>query len=332
MPEAQTKVVFFPYLFASQELSLGIGDCLRDGSAFKPEWDEAALTCDLSDGSNWATADIAFTVKPAEGAAWVPDLLPEGERKTPAVGLVGSLHCSSTFLRRRVDGTVNVDARSGRLVVSLKRAELKGKVDLTVYVVRVADQDADLRYASDKSARLIDSRTVTLYIDAPEQRLGPGLKIEWENFTDSKHPFRRQRAGALFHLDTVGEPKLFLNSDADPDLCAVLKEQAPRGRKATVRNALFAAIGVPVWEGLVRAALGSVPEEGDDLPEPGWQRNVLQQVARVAEPDCDDLEAARRFVRDLRHGQNSIEEKLPVILAELVELRKKAELLARVSQ
>jgi hypothetical protein len=135
----------------------------------------------------------------------------------------------------------------------------------------------------------------------------------------------------LFHLDTSHtEPILFLNNDADPDLHAILADEAPRGKKAVLRNVLFSAIAFPVWTCLLRTALTAVDADGHI--DSGWQKNVLTELAAVAEPDCDRPEALRRFIRDLKDpaGGRAIEERVPVIIAEMVSFRKKAEDLAGV--
>src|SRR5439155_14990398 len=103
----------------------------------------------------------------------------------------------------------------------------------------------------------------------------------------------------LFHLDTTqAEPVLYLNKDTDPDVHAILTEEAPRGKKAALRNVFFAAIAFPVWSCLLRAALTAVDGEGH--VDPGWQRNVLAEVAAVANPKFDRQEALRRLITDLK--------------------------------
>ena len=66
--------------------------------------------------------------------------------------------------------------------------------------------------------------------------------------------------------------------------------------------------------------------------EPGWQKNVLAHVSVVAEPGCEPTEAMRRFIANMKHSDASkaMEERLPVILSELVMLRERAEAVAGV--
>jgi hypothetical protein len=204
-------------------------------------------------------------------------------------------------------------------------------VDLHVFVVRATAQSLEPHLAEDAAARIIAARRLTIRVDSPERRLGPGLNIEWESFKSSKHPYRAAHADVLFHLDTSSnEPVLILNKDVDPDLQAILTDEAPRGKKAGIRNVLFAAIAFPVWTCLLRTALMALDVDGH--VDPGWQKNVLAELALVAEPGCDREEALRRFIRDLKDqsGGRAIEERLPVIIAELVGFRKKAEDLAGV--
>jgi len=210
--------------------------------------------------------------------------------------------------------------------LELNRSEVLGAVDVTVFVVRKAKQERDIAFASDTAARLIASRRLAIRIDPVERRPGPGLAIQWESFKSSQHPYRSKNVAVLFHLDTAkGEPVLFLNKDSDPDLQVILGSEAPRGRRAVLRNLLFSSIAMPVWNSLVRLALKEVSEDGSIAP--GWQRNVLSAVASVAAPDCGAEEALQRLVRDLRDpsGGFAIEERLPVVIAKLVQFREKAE-------
>jgi hypothetical protein len=329
--EARTRAVFFPYIFGDETLRVELTDCQLDGKTFDAGWNVETMECDLSPASPWDSGLLRFKVSRDPSAMWIPDLVPSSERKKPPVKLIASTHCGATFRREKCEGSLDVKGETGQLEISLTRQNLVGFVDVHVFVVRASAQSVEPHLAEDAAARIIAARRVMIRIDAPERRLGPGLNIEWESFKGSKHPYRAAHAGVLFHLDTSRtEPILFLNKDADPDLQAILTDEAPRGKKAGLRNVLFAAIAFPVWTCLVRTALVAVDADGHI--EPGWQKNVLAEVAVIAEPACDREEALRRFIRDLKDpsGGHGIEERLPVIIAELVNFRKKAEDLAGV--
>jgi hypothetical protein len=328
---AHTQSVFFPYIYGDETLRLQLSKCELDGASFTPRWDADAMECDLSSAASWKRGLLQFQVSRDPDALWVPELVPASERISPPVRLVATAHCAPTFRRFRCEGAVDIKAERGQIEVPLLREELAGALHLDVVVVRASPQTLEPHLAGDAAARIIASRRLVIRIDPPVRRPGPGLNIVWESFRSSAHRYRASHAGVLFHLDTSKtEPALFLNSDADPDLYAILKEEAPRGKKAILRNALFSAIAFPVWMCLLRTAAMAIDAEGHI--EPGWQRNVLEELARVDQPGCDSQEAMRRFIRDLRDqsGGHAIEERLPVIVAELLNFRKCAEDLAGV--
>lgn len=326
MTDTRARAVFFPYLYSDDTLSVDLTGCELDGKPVNAKWDSETLECDLASMQPWTVGSVRFKVSRLPKSVWVPDLVPSSEKAKPPVRLVGAAHCGPTFYRRSCDGVVDVKGESGTIEVLLTRNDMSGALDVDLFIVRSTRQADDPQLASDAAARIIGSRRITVRIDPPSRRPGPGLHIEWESFKASKHSYRASHATALFHLDTSGiEPVLFLNKDTDPDLHAILTEDAPRGKKAALRNVLFAAIAFPVWNCLVRTALPAADSDGE-VPE-GWQKNVLVELALIAEPACDRQEAMRRFIRDLRDpaGGRSIEERLPVIIAELVNFRKKAE-------
>lgn len=331
MTDARTQAVFFPYIFGDETLRVDLLGCELDGKTFSAGWNPDAMECDLSSAGSWESGLLRFKVSRDPSSMWIPDLVPQSERQKPSVRLIASAHCAATFRREKCEGTLDIKGETGHIDVPLSRENVVGAVDLNVFVVRATAQSVEPHLAEDAAARIIAARRVTVRIDAPERRPGPGLNIEWESFKASKHPYRAGHPGVLFHLDTSGtEPVLFLNKDADPDLHAILTDEAPRGKKAVLRNVLFAAIAFPVWTCLLRTALTAVDADGHI--DAGWQKNVLTELAAIAEPGCDREEGSKRFIRDLRDpaGGRGIEERLPVIIAELTGFRKKAEDLAGV--
>jgi hypothetical protein len=324
--EARTRTVFFPYLYGGESLRLSLQGCLLDGRPFDPSWDDDLLECDLSAAPSWTEASIRFRVERDAGGMWIPELIPPVERASPPVSLVAVVHCGPTLRRSHFTGTLDLSSGSGEVEIRLRGEDLRGHVELSVYVTRARAQASDPAFAADAAARIIASRMATIRIEPALRLPGTGLEIEWESFGSSKHLYRSQHASALFHLDTSKSPPvLYLNKDADPDLYAVMSDAAPRGRKALLRNLLFAAIAIPVWQALLVSALKAADSEGN--VDAGWERDVLREVAEAAEPDCEPSEALTRLVRDLRDtsGGRGIEERLPVILSEMVQFRLRAE-------
>jgi hypothetical protein len=326
LSEARTRTVFFPYLYGDETLNLCLQSCLLDGRPYDPSWNDDLLECDLSAAPSWTEAVIRFRVERDAGGMWIPELIPPVERASPPVSLIAVVHCGSTLRRSRFTGTLDLSSGSGEVEIRLRREDLRGNVDLNVYVTRSRAQASDPAFAAGTAARIIASRVATIRIDPALRLPGTGLEIEWESFASSKHLYRSQHASALFHLDTSKSPPiLYLNKDADPDLYAVMSEAAPRGRKAHLRNLLFAAIAMPVWHTLLVSAMKAVDSEGN--VDAGWERDVLREVAEAAEPDCEPGEALTRLVRDLRDtsGGRAIDERLPVVLSEMVQFRLRAE-------
>ncbi len=331
MSRSRTQSIFFPYVFGEEALQVDLLKCDLDGRPATPVWDADAMECDLSSMGSWTKGSLLFQVTREPESFWMSELVPPSERGDPPVRLLAAAHCAATFRRLRFDGTLDVKEGTGRVEVQLTREELAETVSLDVFVVRSKEQSVDSALAGETAARLVASRRLVIRIEPAARQRGPGLNVIWEGFAASTHPYRAAHSATLFHVDTSGrEPVLYLNSDSDPDLYAILKEEAPRGKRAILRNVLFSAIAFPVWTCLLRNAAMAIDEEGNVAS--GWQRNVIMELARVDWPDCDEQEALRRFIRDMRDetGGHAFEERLPVILAELISFRKSAEELSGV--
>lgn len=330
MPESTARTVFYPYLYGDQAITVRMESCVIDGRSVPEVWREDLMECGLPD-EHWIQAILRFVIEAPIESEWVSDYVPEAERKDPPVELIARLHCGRTFTRTKFRGELNFAERKGIVSMVLNREKLQDRAEVDFFLVRTIRQTIDSHYASDSAARLMGSPTVTIRFGRSAQRLGSGLDTEWESFTTSLHTYRKNHSGALFHLDLIpSPPKLYLNNDADPDLRAILKDEAPRGKKASVRNIAFAAIAVPVWYCLLQAAVSDADDDGDF--KPGWKKNVLACVAAVSEPDCEPTEALRRLVKKLLDPAKPrpIDEELPVILADLVKFREKLESVAGV--
>ncbi len=329
MAPTRAREVFFPYVFGEGAIRLSLSDCKIDGVPTNDLWDEDRSECNLVRGNPWSSAELQFDVTHQPGGIELVELLPAKERRKPSVKLIGCAQCRKTYRKIRVEGVLDLPTQSGRITLVLNREDLVDAVEFEVHVIRCRSQEDEPRLASDAAARVTSSQLVMIRIDEPLHRQGPGLPIEWESFSKSPNNYRASHSHALFHLDTDG-PVLYLNKDSDPDLQAILSEDAPKGRKASLRNVLFSAIAMPVWMSLIRTALAEVDAEGNI--DHGWQRKVLNSVALVAEPGCAPDEALRRMINDLRDtsGGRSIDQRLPVIIAEMVQFRERAEQTTRV--
>jgi hypothetical protein len=156
---------------------------------------------------------------------------------------------------------LDIKAENGTFRVLLARKDMKGSANLDVFIVRVSSQVAEPHLAGDAAARIVASRRALIRFDVPARRPGAGLNIEWESFKASKHAYRAAHADVLFHLDTLSEPVLFLNKDADPDLKTILTDDVPEVirppcnvlcsdvscRTCLLRTAISALIPMATW-------------------------------------------------------------------------------------
>jgi hypothetical protein len=331
MPSMSTETVFLPYLNAGEALVLTLVSATVDGQHASVQWDPETCRVDLvALAAGWQEVLLEFAVAfdgsgPKSGELVLPE-----ERGDPVVALLGNLHCSQTYRRWAAEGAWDSSHASGRIEMTVRRPEVAGAVELRALLVRTTAQARDVGLASEKGARLAWSRQWRIDVESPEQRAGPGLRTEWEEFRNSTSRWRRQHPELLFHLDTTSEePILFINSGIDPDLQAVLKEEAPRGKKAAARDVVFAAIASSVWSSLAGEAERALPHEG--LPEPGWRRNALQQIAEGMSPALSGEEALERLVKDLHdeNGGAGVRERMATAILEITNLRGFAEGLVR---
>lgn len=329
MPQMQTQSIFLPYVNGGDALALSLSEAQVDGRTREIEVNSETAACDLSPlGSDWSDANLVFEVHAGREAPSAIELVPRRESGAPPIRLVGSCHCARTLRRWSAQGTWDSRTGHGRIDVPLARRELSGSIEMMVFLARTAQQSDDAQLATDVGARLMSSRQWRIYVDPPPERFGPGLPTRWEDFARSESPWRRGHSHLLFHLDTsASQPVLYLNERIEPDLRAVMEDVAPRGRKARLRNVVFAAIGLSVWATLLQTARRSLPTEGD--PDPGWQRNVLELIATAVEPDATEDEALRTFLADLRDtsGGRGVEERIAAAILSTCGLREHAEAL-----
>jgi len=320
---------FYPYRTGDAYLEVDRVTCRIDGKSVAIQWDPDRMEIDLSHFEAWDLAEIVLSLKYPDSSRWVGDLVLDSEQAKPPVQVVATALCGLTLWRRGTIGQLDLERRSGTVTLVLNRQDLAGSVEVSVAIVRDKAQRESVVVAADKAAQLIVTRAVTIRIDPGGSVLAPGLDVEWDSFSRSEDPYRRSIGDALFHLDcAVDPPRLLLNSDMDPNLVAVLKEEAPRGKKAQLRNLVFAAIAVPVWNTLLRQSLGAV--EADGSVSPGWQRNVLVEIAEQMFGNEEPESAVRRLVEELRAASTgTIEERLGTILTAKVRLRLQAESMAQ---
>lgn len=331
MPAMQTEAVFLPYFSAGQALSMKLVNATVDGKAESVVSDELAALVDLSPIARpWQEAYLEFEVRLDEAAPRITELVPRTERSQPKLSLIGSVHASRTYRRWPAPGTWDAGRETGQLLVAIRRSDVSGSIELRSMLARAEDQADDPTLATEKAARVAWSREWRINVDPPGHRAGQGLQTAWEEFRTSGSRWRRQHSELLFHLDTTsGDPILFLNSGIDPDLQAVLKEEAPRGKKAAARDVVFAGIAVSVWSSLLVEAEQALPAEG--LPDPGWRRNVLERIAGALSPDVPADDALSRLTRELRdpNGGSAIRERVATVILEMSNMRGHAETLVR---
>ena len=179
MALTRAREVFFPYVFGEGALRLSLRSCKIDGILADNTWNEDNSECNLVRSAQWKSAELQFEVAYQADGMRLTELVPAAERRKPPVQLIGCAQCRRTYRKIRTEGTFDTSSQSGQISLVLDREDLIDSVEFEVYVVRRTAQEREPRLASDAAARLVSSQLVTIRIDEPQQRQGPGpLQVE----------------------------------------------------------------------------------------------------------------------------------------------------------
>ncbi len=264
------------------------------------EGDHRGITLELRKTTvPWRALRVELTAQLSE--AELKAILPSTSNLTEDAILVVSVRCPSTKLRRAV---VLKPVGAGKWVgeVTVYRREVRSAVRLEPRLVRrtalpAVDTSAE-EVARDRGALLAEGRPVILAVDESARRVPGAIRMGWEDFRASDHPWRKAHHSNLFFLEVDDEPLLWLNSIYS-QLKAVLYSKTDRGTDAVMRKMANALLAQSVWLKLFSVALNSLTvdeETGEVDPPEGWRAVVLTTFLRRIFPGVGKDEQIRRLM------------------------------------
>ena len=151
-------------------------------------------------------------------------------------------------------------------------------IDFQACLVRnnsVPEHDA---YLTNKNSLVGSSKIAKLYLDPYVDPSGGDLDIEWAENSDKE---------LIYWVDTSLR-KLMLNSNMDPELKQLFGYKGKTGKRAQLRDALFAPIAADTWEWLAREALAQLTiqftaeDEGEVLDIDDIDDTYKQVIINIA--------------------------------------------------
>ena len=275
------------------------------------ETDEGYEQFDLRGSATWFQLDFELHARLAAGK--LRDLLPPGCDYRRETDLIVSLRCPSSKLRRaiKLDPDPKID---GLWVgdVSLARRDVRSRVEVHSLLVRKTELPSSsgvpTGIAHDRFALLSTGRPISLGVDFAERSIGGAVRMKWEDFRASDHPWRKRHHQDLYFLEVDPEhPILWLNSRHEK-LRALLFEKGDAGLDAGLRDLVSGWLAEGVLAQLFHAALGTVREpgtEGEVVLPSGWRGDILRLFLEAMFPDLGDTQEALREavrLRDSRDG------------------------------
>lgn len=260
----------FPYEFSPNDISLKL---TFPGNAAKH-------TADLvwSFEGKDIPDPLRFKIEAKLPKDW-KSLLPNAERKSPAVDIFCVVTCGKT----RTSTTIKLSGSGAAHKADFKGASrsLAGVLRISCFLVRGKDAGSvSTMHAAFKGAILATSEDAEIILQPDDKKKGGDLRTEWKSFNDIGKPASNYM-NAIYYLDTKKNPPvLYMNDDLDDDLKRVLDTEKTKGKQALIRDAFMMPIVSDVWEQLTTQALRNL--DGDDsldvLEE--WEKGVIQAIAR----------------------------------------------------
>ena len=226
-------------------------------------------------------------------------LLPDTSNPADDTILVVSVRCPSTKLRRAV---VLPYTGPGKWAgeVTVYRREARSAVRLEPRLVRRTAlpgiDESQASVARERGALIAEGPPVILAIDETARPVPGAIKMGWEDFSASDHPWRKAHASNLFFLEVDDEPVLWLNS-MYPQLKAVLYSKVESGSDAVLRRMVNVMLAQSIWLQLFAVSLNvlSVDDESGEVESPdGWRAIVLSTFLRKIFPGIGQDEQLRR--------------------------------------
>lgn len=299
---------FLPYRYARSAIDLRVVTCVLDQKdRIEPDREGHAVDLDVP----WTMATLGLELRVPSAA--LADVL-DGPGELWIV-----LRCASTFLRRaiRIDFS-GLDAPAAS-EITIHRDELAGVAELRAYLIRPAASAAPAKgVASERGARVADSRAWDLRIDRAKSPQGEHIDVRYERFSETPGIPKRDQDN-LYRLEVEETPILWINADHER-IRSVLEGRGTVGRHARIRELAFDQIAYSVWSQLfLRAARDYTTNEETSYP---WQDAVLDLLLRDVFPEG-------RTAADRRDRLTDAWRDLPELLRRLdAALQRKNELAA----
>jgi hypothetical protein len=301
------KLVFLPHRYSDRGMQMVVDRVELDGKLKSDLIEASPQLIKLEDFDGWTNATVRGEIEVPKRV--LENVIPPHEQEEAPIGLLLAVRCKSTFLRRphwisRSSSSLDDFASTHTFELSLKREELRDKVNLVPLVVRTAAaRQTTLGYATAYGARLAEAREWTVRIDRHEAPAGDNLDVRYEDFdADDDIPASGKALHAL-QCD-LESPILWINS-AHVDITSVLDSRATRGPKARMREVFFDQIAQMTWFELFAKALGDLSP--DCNVQWDWQRSVLEYMGRRVYPDMDKTARLETLASDAQEPERIAE-------------------------
>jgi hypothetical protein len=164
---------------------------------------------------------------------------------------------------------------SGEARIMIHRADVSGSIVLQPMLVLTDPSRAAASFPAIAGARLATGFPITILADAPGERPGGGIEIQW-------HDFGAEHRDALFEL-VIEPPDIVLRLNNEHGAFkTIVTDQSKTGNRARMRNAMFALIACDVWLQLAEfAAREAVLEEEPEGATAGLAHSILKSLSKL---------------------------------------------------
>ncbi len=235
------------------------------------------------------------------------EVLPSGSDLKSDTILTVSVRCPSTKLRK---GTVLELTESGRWTgeISVDRFEVRNVIELYPILARRTDLPTTgrdgLPLAVSHGETIGEGRALRIVADESRRPVRGALRVLWEDFRASDHPWRKDHSSDIHFVDLSGDdPTLYLNSRY-ASWRAALHTAAPNGVDAVIRHLGNALVAQTVWLQLFLYSAGSIEldEELQNVEAPSdWRYAAVDTLAKGLFPELSEEDRLRELAEGLRN-------------------------------
>lgn len=239
----------------------------------------------------------------------VEAVFPEGERGEPPARLYVAIRCHDTIFRdSEIVSGAPMKPGTYEVSIPIELSNVRGRVELLPYLIRVEDREGAGRYAESANVKLASGQRYELIVDATEDFESPTIDGEKARFSELEH---LPEGDKLYSLDfrNPERPKLWINAD-NPRIADVLQVSGSVGAEPRMRDVILDQISYGVWSQLIIRTASAIDEDGEVEYE--WQRTVMKTFARQMYR-VSDLEDAAHLMRE----EAADPEKFPELFARI---------------